>query len=227
MPKFRKHSFVFNMFHTIDSPDKAYWLGFIFGDGSINKYGLRIELSNKDISHLYKFKIFMQFTGNIFPQRKNCSLLCLNSIILAKDLQQHLLHTPKNLVTPNIYPDLLSHFYRGFLDSDGWITTRRVNGQQDGYEYGFCCANYDFLFDIQQYFSKCLHKDKIGRLQLHKNPLGSVYQLIIGGNNQFKQLSNILYNNATYYLDRKYILMQNAITNLRNRKDLRFKINKF
>lgn len=49
-------------FETIDTASKAYWLGFIVGDGcvrytkSTNSYVLAIELSRIDITHLEKFK---------------------------------------------------------------------------------------------------------------------------------------------------------------------------
>ena len=52
-----------NIFDKIDSEEKAYWLGFIFADGSIRShkegeksaYTLEISLKGSDYEHLIKF----------------------------------------------------------------------------------------------------------------------------------------------------------------------------
>lgn len=214
--KGRKYNFNINIFNRIDNIDKAYWLGFIFGDGHVTNYGLMVELSQKDKEHLSKLSNFMSYTGPIKNTRKNCCAVHMCSKILSQDLLQYNLQPPKILTIPNLNSELLSHFYRGFFDADGWITEHKHKKCQSGYEYGFCCSNKQFLTNIQDYFIHKLGR-KCGYLTLHKNPLGSVYQLIIGGNTLFKQLSEILYKDANYYLDRKYNLMKSAITDLNNR----------
>ena len=44
-------------FHKIDSEQKAYWLGFILGDGYLRKdgYAMEIGLKDSDVDHLLKF----------------------------------------------------------------------------------------------------------------------------------------------------------------------------
>ena len=51
-----------NVFDCIDTEEKAYWLGFIYADGSIFSNGYKFELSlcGKDIEHLHKFNKFME-----------------------------------------------------------------------------------------------------------------------------------------------------------------------
>ena len=51
-----------HIFDEINSPEKAYWLGFIVADGYLNddKNMLRIKLGNKDKSHLEKFIKFLE-----------------------------------------------------------------------------------------------------------------------------------------------------------------------
>ena len=47
--------------HQIDSPEKAYWIGFLLGDGNVyinknrNHYIVRITLHQQDQEHLVKF----------------------------------------------------------------------------------------------------------------------------------------------------------------------------
>jgi hypothetical protein len=50
-----------HIFDVIDTPEKAYWLGFIIADGYLNdnKNMLRIKLGNKDKCHLEKFIKFL------------------------------------------------------------------------------------------------------------------------------------------------------------------------
>lgn len=51
-----------NIFENIDTEEKAYWLGFMFADGCINRTSDRIELSLKE-EDLYK-------DSNIYLDRK-------------------------------------------------------------------------------------------------------------------------------------------------------------
>ena len=57
MKEYNRH-----IFDTIDTAEKAYWLGFIVADGYLNisRRMLRIKLGNVDKSHLLKY---IQFLG--------------------------------------------------------------------------------------------------------------------------------------------------------------------
>ena len=50
-----------HIFDTIDTEEKAYWLGFMYADGCIYSKENRIELSlqDLDVNHLYKFAKFL------------------------------------------------------------------------------------------------------------------------------------------------------------------------
>ena len=56
-----------NIFDSIDTEEKAYWLGFIFADGNISSIGNRLEirLSYNDLTHLEKFRKFIGLTTEI------------------------------------------------------------------------------------------------------------------------------------------------------------------
>ena len=51
-----------DFFEVIDTPEKAYWLGFLYADGSVSSKRNDVEISLKgfDIEHLYKFKKFVK-----------------------------------------------------------------------------------------------------------------------------------------------------------------------
>ena len=52
----RKYNLDESFFKKINNEEKAYWLGFFAGDGSITENKVRLRLANKDREHLQKFK---------------------------------------------------------------------------------------------------------------------------------------------------------------------------
>ena len=122
-----KYTYNENYFETIDTEDKAYWLGFIAADGSIvnNGTALEIGLSAKDKNHLIKFINNINGDINMLKERTNtagngktyktvrvnvCSKKMCNDlfnlgIVPNKSLT---LQFPKNI--PN---SLIKHYLRG------------------------------------------------------------------------------------------------------------------
>lgn len=52
--KLRKYSLNESYFEKIDSEEKAYFLGFLFSDGSVSKYSLNLSLAEVDKEILEK-----------------------------------------------------------------------------------------------------------------------------------------------------------------------------
>ena len=131
--KFNEH-----IFDSIDTEEKAYWLGFIFADGGISRtpnlgekprYQFELSLSDVDSDHLIKFNKFMghilnnvkygkvNLNGKMFGR---CRWIVNNKYLwnVLNDLgcvpQKSLL-----LKFPNIPQDLIRHFIRGYFDGDG------------------------------------------------------------------------------------------------------------
>lgn len=199
----------YDNFKTIDTEEKAYWLGFILGDGSVTKNSLNVELSNIDINHLQKLRLFFgQEKLNIMATSKNCSRFTFCNKYLASDLIKLGVLPNKtylNTLTPNIPKELLKHFYRGILDADGWITSHKnkTNTKQQ-HEFGFSSYNYNFLLQIQSYIVDNLELRVNGSLIERIKGNQRVCQYIIGGNNNFIKLFEHFYKDSTIYLDRKY-----------------------
>jgi hypothetical protein len=138
-----------NYFETINTPDKAYWLGFIYSDGWISKvdkvsYTFGIELSIKDIGHLKKLKEVINYTGEIkvkdvklkicnnkhVTESTICSLIISSKKIFYdlydKGITQDKTYT-KKFPSFDIVPEgLMSHFIRGLFDGDGSIGLYKV-----------------------------------------------------------------------------------------------------
>lgn len=197
------------IFKNIDNQNKAYWLGFLLGDGHITKRNyLKLELANKDIDQLEKFKMFMSANNPIKNSAKNCSYININYKNVSYDLSKYGIINNKTYITktPDIDILLLKHFYRGVLDSDGWICRHKSKKGRDQFEFGFCSANKVFLLEIKNWINTQLNID-YGYLTYRKyKTTGEVWQLIFGGRKNFQLIANLLYDNfnCETFLTRKY-----------------------
>jgi hypothetical protein len=130
----RKHRFDEHYFDIIDAPEKAYWLGFIAGDGMVAKGGLTIGLAARDIGHLESFAAALRLTapvrrgvatvkGKDYP---NATLIA-TSWRMVEALAAHGIHPRKSLTLEpwEGQADLMPHYWRGLVDADGSIATGR------------------------------------------------------------------------------------------------------
>lgn len=211
------------IFDSIDTEEKAYWLGFIFADGYINsspleigkkpKYTMEISLKADDFKHLEKFNTFTKYEKNgVKIQDAKCGkIICKRCrwAITDKHLWETLNSygcTPKKslvLKFPNesIFKskDLIRHFIRGYFDGDGCFS-RQIHHTSVSPVVSFL-GTKDFLNKILEY-SKIesnyrhdkRHTEFTWILEYHKEP--------------GIKLINYLYDNCTIYLDRKYKLYE-------------------
>lgn len=122
---FRKYTVDHFYFDTIDTSDKAYWLGFLWGDGTTShRNGFLAVAPLEDRSHLEKLKQFLNSDAPIKPHQSLRSLsLSIHSIHLGNRLRALGLSPQRAPVMrlPNIPDDLLRSFILGFFDAEGSI----------------------------------------------------------------------------------------------------------
>lgn len=190
-------------FKKINTEEKAYWLGFMYADGCVNRTSNRIELSLKeeDYNHIVKFKNFLESEHAIGKKSKTIKdkiyisyRLGITSSELKNDLIKHgcVPNKTKILKFPNLKKELVRHFIRGYVDGDGCITnhaTSKISLEILGTE--------DFLRDILNYYN--FPKDKYIYTFKHSD----IKRLILSGENAFNVINN-LYKNSNIYLDRKF-----------------------
>ena len=115
-----------SVFESIDSEEKAYWLGFLYADGYLNdsRNSITLALSNIDIDTLLRFKSFLKSDKKIRRNNDNSSKVVIENKKVYKDLIEKGLHQSKThtIKFPNIVGDLKRHFIRGYFDGDGCIT---------------------------------------------------------------------------------------------------------
>lgn len=127
-----------SFFETIDSEEKAYWLGFFAADGSVrDRYAIRVELKEDDIDHVERFAQVINSRSTVKRyERENGYKGCyidFRSKRMAESLERLGVnaHTKsKDLVMPDIADDLKRHMWRGMIDGDGCISISERYGKQ-------------------------------------------------------------------------------------------------
>jgi len=114
-----------NYFEKIDSPSKAYFLGFIYADGNVYKNHLKIDINKKDINLLKVFLRELESEHKIYIYKDSVSINISNQKI-KNDLNSlgvfprkaYNINFPENNQVPEKY---IRHFIRGYFDGDGSI----------------------------------------------------------------------------------------------------------
>lgn len=127
---YHKYSYDKSYFEKIDSPEKAYFLGFIMADGCISNKSLIINIQERDRKILDLFKESIRYTGEIQfikrarPTWQDQVKIQIHDLDLVKQLENLGIFERKslNLRFPNyITSDLINHFIRGYFDGDGSV----------------------------------------------------------------------------------------------------------
>ena len=205
-----------NYFGNIDTEEKAYWLGFLYADGCISKdyKHLRLYIGIIYKEHLYKFvntiksdnKVSIHGEDNQFIKtciccKQMCLDLSKNGCVPNKSL---ILEFPNKDIVPT---HLLRHFIRGYFDGDGCIShstgmrkrpDRNINKL---YPYDKWTLKFVGTKSMMEGIAYYMNMNNKLYNQISKK---NHYTLKCGGKSLVKEKLDILYENATIYLDRKY-----------------------
>lgn len=205
-----KYEYDRNFFSKIDTEVKAYWLGFLYADGSVSKKtGMRVELAIKDEKHLLKFKKDINTNQPLYifttKTREKHPSVCLQ---IAKqqifnDLVALGCVPNKSLIlkfptVEQVPKHLISHFMRGYFDGDGCIT---INNKRKSTTYKFSVVSTKSF--LKEYQKIILENIKISSCNIHKYKDANIYDFTISGRKNLVKLKRFLYQNATIYLTRK------------------------
>lgn len=210
-------------FKDIDSEHKAYWLGFIYADGSVRQakgkgdnggWTLSMELKESDqyilktlCEDLESDKNPRTYTTNINRKGwkgKHNAKVVFHSKQLCQDLIRwgaipNKTHKLKSL--PNIPSNLIRHFLRGYFDGDGTIY---INSKSKRIRTAFY-GTHDFVDSIQTYLNQELEiKEKKVTDQKEAKVSFISYSY-----RESLILCEWLYEGATVYLERKYVIYEN------------------
>ena len=195
-PEYRKHQLDLHYFDTIDTEDKAYYLGYIYADGYVNEHYMRLCLHNQDIHIL---KSFCKYLGSdetiIKPYRDKYSALVVNSKEFAESLHKQgaVQAKTKILKAPNVPDNLIPHFIRGYFDGDGSIW---FDKSTNSYRVQFVGTK-----DVLEYIEKFFGVETKFRVATKD---GLIYRYGFAGNKKVSEALDKIYEGATVYLFRKH-----------------------
>jgi len=222
----RKYFIDENYFETIDTEDKAYWLGFLAADGTIRlRHGgaekkkrgssIVLKLAIKDEHHLKKFaKVFggdsrITYQRDYTTTRKgeesysdNCRV-SINSNKLVEDIMNKGVIPRKSftLDKPNIDPIWYSHFIRGYFDGNGSVGFKTKEGKR---------SNRDLVIDRLHLSIATVAEDfKVWFIEHFRSldidfvTIGK-YDMGCKNTKGTYRFLDYIYKDATVFLERKY-----------------------
>jgi hypothetical protein len=211
----QKYNIAESIFNCVDNEEKAYWLGFILADGSlqIRKSGqavLKLSLAIEDKNHLQKFLNFIQcnmpikeyLVGNGLNSNKSKSCeITITSKKIVEDLGKLGIGPRKSFTVemPSVREDLVRHLIRGIWDGDGSVLFRKNKPTNTNFRPELqLCGNYKVLETVQNYL---ISKLSISKVNLCKTSSIFLFRYV---GQAGQQVANYLYDNANVFLDRKY-----------------------
>jgi hypothetical protein len=187
-------------FAAVDDEATAYWLGFLFADGSVTRRGgVTLVLQERDTDHVRAFAAFLGSNAPIASlTRQPGARLSIHSVRLARDLRA-LGCVPNKaaealLRPPSLPNHLFPHFARGYFDGDGsaYIAS--------GVPTVSFCGNAEFLVYLQSRI--VMHARIDGVIRPHSKSMRAHY-LTYRGMGKTLPLREWLYAGATVFLTRK------------------------
>lgn len=208
-------------FSKIDTPDKAYWLGFLYADGCIIRYykndklksmSLELTLCSEDKHHLQKFIDCLESNVPIHDRivtykdkqynscrvNINCTKMCYDLINLGCTPQKTY---DIKFPTTNIVPDnLMRDFIRGFFDGDGCISVTEMGGKPH------IQLAITGMSDMLKSISDFLLSKNIIRVipKIYNDDRSKASCIHFYGTDSNKDVLDYLYDGSNIYLDRKY-----------------------
>jgi len=208
-----------NYFETINTPNKAYFLGLMYSDGCVREgkkrsKQLMICLQEGDENVLRDFIKELKFTGDLYFNNrtdKTCSFrgnsyksmnfykLHVSSTKLCNDLIKLGCIPRKSLALKfpteeQVSKEFLPYFILGLLDGDGWASIDK-NGHVS---VGFT-GTYHVLEGIRNFLHEKINFSNENQI---KNNIGC-YRLCYGGKKQLKKFFNLVYKDINIFINRK------------------------
>lgn len=207
-------------FSKIDNPSKAYWLGFIYADGCIDRYDrLHINLAEYDKNHLQKF--LDELSSNIEIRKRNGYInLSIKNKNIVRDLYNLGVNYNKTYDSriPKIEDKYINHWLRGYFDGDGSIGLYKDKTMKYGY---MPKANISVLSnDMTKFISSILtsnnirhsinkdSKSKINHINVRSiSSILSFFEFLYEDSNienRMDRKNDKFYNTCKFFIDRGY-----------------------
>ena len=201
----------FDFFETIDTEEKAYWLGFMYADGYIvnneNRYGeddFGLTLAEDSIDSIEKFKASIKATNPIHYDdskgvgQRQVKLVCRSQKTVNDLIDKGVLKGKSLILKPptKVPQPLIHHFIRGFFDGDGSLM-RYQNKNCKHISFGI---DFTTTYEMAKWLQETLNMGSI----FPEKRREATWYYSVGGNQQVLQLCHYMYDDASIWMDRKY-----------------------
>lgn len=213
---FRKYQIDQDYFKSIDSHEKAYFLGYLWADGLNAKYGrschTTLSLHHKDTYILEYFRDLIYPTKDkpiCFCKRRNkdtLAVLALGTKEVYEDLLSLGMNNRKTVEShiPKIDEQYLMSFTLGYFDGDGCIHLQKYVSKKDSDSFNLC-ANVSIVSNntIMDEFINLFRERGIDFYSVPHNTVG--YKRIhIYSYRNVKKFYDLVYANQKTFLKRKH-----------------------
>lgn len=202
-------------FEKIDNGNKAYIIGFIFADGSVNGKSLAITIHKRDIEILHFIKKELESEHPIKTYRSDFVTFSISNKKICDDLYKQNIIPNKTYLTKNLPYDgiYFKDFLRGLFDGDGCITTslKKIND--------YCISisnNYHLLNELKNFLKNELNINSYLRLRRKGNY--NTGMLEFKGSLQIERFYNFIYSNGDFHLKRKEVKFIISLKNAEKHK---------
>lgn len=206
----RKYVLNQSYFETIDSEEKAYWLGFLYADGNVyvNKEQkqnvVTLSLKNTDKEHVNKFRSAIQSDAIIRDCDHGMVTLKITSEKMTSDLirigcvpnKTFKVTFPSEEVIPK---HLQRHFIRGIFDGDGCISLIKERNRDIHHIDFQILGTENLVNNIGKIFLReqvILKEPKITKIK-------NIYKIRLSGVYNALSIMDYLYKDSTVYMQRK------------------------
>jgi len=204
----KKFSLNEDYFKSIDTPNKAYFLGFLYADGCMHNnercFSIKLQERDKYILDLFCSELKTDKPLNFVKKRKESHQNMINLRIHSKKMALDLIKlgmTPRKSLTlkfptsEQVPNEFLPHFIRGYFDGDGSVMIPKKKITRCNV---VLCVSEEFGAGLKNYL-------------ITKNILSSIFKgkytisrITIGGRKQCLSFYDLIYtNNNELYLNRK------------------------
>ncbi len=194
-------------FKSCDSPDCAYFIGFLMADGCVtgkNGEKLDVLIHGKDRIILERLREFLKSDHPISVVREKYVAFRIVSPRLTANLAQYGIvprKTGKEQIK-NIPNEYLRDFIRGYFDGDGCISK-----DKGSLVFNLVCASHPFLSEIQ---STLKDTCDVGDVVIGEHNRGC-FRFNYKGNKQVRRIRDFLYKGASMFLPRKNLVFASVL----------------
>jgi hypothetical protein len=211
-----RYSFDEHYFDVIDNEHKAYWIGFLLADGYVlskrtdekrinqaQSFGFAVNSDDHELLENFKKDLkadnpihYYKNTGSYAKSKTSYGRILLTSQHTIDTIREYGIRENKTFFVtfPDIPTALIPAMIRGYSDGDGSIIITKNNK----YEWALC-GTKEFLTGVQNFFGTSIQLSQRWPERNNNN-----YTLSYYGNKQVPKLLDIIYKDASIYLQRKY-----------------------